>query len=476
MTNKLNHKKGGKAIASGEFGCVFSPSLKCKGSSKRENNKISKLMTEKHAIEEYEEINEIKDKLKDIPNYKDFFLVSDTTICKPAKLSSTDLKNFTKKCSALPKDDITKKNINDKLDKIMALNMPNGGLPVDDYIYDNGDFTKIYNLNKCLINLLLHGIVPMNKKNIYHCDIKDSNILVDDSSKVHIQTRLIDWGLTTQYVPFKNESFPKTWRNRPLQFNVPFSVIIFTDAFVEKYTKFIDDKNKIDHISLKPFVISYIHFWIKERGSGHYKFINEIMYILFGHELTTMDDSGKKTVIENDFTISYITDYIVDILIHFTKFRSDGSLDLREYLDNVFINNVDIWGFGMSYFPLLELLNNSRIKLKSFELEIFENIRKIFIKIFTTRVEVINVDEISKELNNIGNIIEKNIKHNLKNDKSLASGLKIKSKGRRIKGLTGKTHIPKTTKVSFKRVPKSRTRKFKKLFLVSAKIKYNNSV
>ena len=51
--------KGGKVIASGGYGCVFSPALKCKGSSKRENNKITKLMTERHATDEYNEINSI---------------------------------------------------------------------------------------------------------------------------------------------------------------------------------------------------------------------------------------------------------------------------------------------------------------------------------------------------------------------------------------------------------------------------------
>ena len=50
-----NNIKGGEAIASGGFGCVFSPSLKCKGTKKRDKNKISKLMTKKHAIQEYKE-------------------------------------------------------------------------------------------------------------------------------------------------------------------------------------------------------------------------------------------------------------------------------------------------------------------------------------------------------------------------------------------------------------------------------------
>ena len=39
---KKNYKinKGGKVIASGGFGCVFNPALKCQGKSKRETNKI----------------------------------------------------------------------------------------------------------------------------------------------------------------------------------------------------------------------------------------------------------------------------------------------------------------------------------------------------------------------------------------------------------------------------------------------------
>ena len=66
--------KGGKVLASGGFGCVFSPALKCKNTKKREDGKISKLMTERHALEEYEEINNIKEKLKDIPDFQDYFL------------------------------------------------------------------------------------------------------------------------------------------------------------------------------------------------------------------------------------------------------------------------------------------------------------------------------------------------------------------------------------------------------------------
>lgn len=293
MTIKLINTKGGQVIASGGYGCVFSPALLCEGSTKRELGKISKLMTEKHAKKEYEEISEIKEKLKAIPNYSDYFLLNNITICKPAKLLATDLKHYTKKCTALPKDKITKENINNNLNKLLSINMPNGGIPVDDFIYDNGSFNKLYRVNNSLINLFRNGIIPMNKKNIYHCDIKDSNILADDSNGI-LYTRLIDWGLSIQYIPFKNNVFPKTWRNRPLQYNVPFSVIIFSDAFVFKYTEYIKNGGLIDEINLKPFVINYIHFWVQERGAGHYKVINELMYILFSNELTTLQEEDKK--------------------------------------------------------------------------------------------------------------------------------------------------------------------------------------
>ena len=52
--NNKNNVTGGKVLASGGFGCVFKPALKCEGESKRHTNKVSKLMSEKHATEEYE--------------------------------------------------------------------------------------------------------------------------------------------------------------------------------------------------------------------------------------------------------------------------------------------------------------------------------------------------------------------------------------------------------------------------------------
>ena len=452
---KYRNNKGGKVIASGGYGCVFVPALKCEGASKKESNKISKLMTEAHAISEYEEINKIKDELDSIPNYQDYFLINDATLCRPSKLTPSDLKAFSDKCSALPKNNITKNNINDKLDEVMSLNIPNGGLPVDDYLYSNGSLQKMYNVNLALIKLLKKGIIPMNKRNIYHCDIKDSNILIDDSEKA----RLIDWGLSVEYTPSRTIPFPKNWRNRPLQFNVPFSVIIFTDDFYRKYSDYLKDGGEVNKTALKAFVIDYLNYWIKERGPGHYKFINEIIFMLYSSKLSSVSENSKPVLIETEIAVPIIVNYIVDVLVHYTKFKSDGSLNLREYLNEVYVKIVDVWGFITSYYPMLEMLSNNRVTLNENEIKILEKLEYIFNKyLYTPRHEPYNITELFNNLEALGDAIHISIngrKKTITSSSPLASGIR-----------KNKTRRAKTSKI-FKR--KQLVKRFKKPFLLSLK-------
>jgi len=459
---------GGKVIASGGFGCVFSPALKCEGNASRGKNRISKLLTKKHALDEFNEIQIFKKQLDKIPNYQNYFLIDDFDICKPAKLNKSDLVSFKSKCSALPKDKITQENINTSLDKVFALNMPNGGLPIDDFLLKNNSYKNIVNLNNTLIKLLNNGIIPMNKKNIYHCDIKDSNILVDNSS--NLKARLIDWGLSTEYIANINQTFPKTWRNRPFQFNVPFSIIIFSDLFFDKYSKYIKEGGKINHISLKPFIINYIYLWTKERGSGHYSYINQIMFMLFSNELDDIDQNSKEKLIENDFTLIYISNYIIEILINFTKFREDGTLNLREYIDTVFIKIVDIWGFIISYLPIFTALFENYKKLNEMELELFEALKKIFIKyLYSPRIKPINIDELTNELKELNKIF-KLTSTSINSRKT--SSLKISST-KKSKGVTGQTYLLNSSQK--KRTKTSKTKTSKHIIYTLEDLKWDKS-
>jgi serine/threonine protein kinase len=449
--------KGGKVIASGGYGCVFNPALKCAGSSKRESNKISKLMTERHALQEYEEIQKIKSKLSSIPNYQDSFLIYDATLCRPAKLTASDLTAYGDKCTALPKNDITKQNVNSKLDEVMSLNLPNGGLPIDDFIMSMPSYDYLYKVHKSLIHLLKSGIIPMNKRHIYHSDIKDSNIVIDDSDS-NLKARLIDWGLTVEYAPRRTVAFPKNWRNRPLQFNVPFSVVIFSDLFYEKYSRYLKDGGKVDEMSLKPFVINYLNEWIKERGAGHYKFINEIMFLLYSSELTSISESSKPVIIETEITMPYITNYIIHVLVHYTKFKSDGSLNLREYLNDVYTEIVDIWGFITAYYPLLEMFSNNYLHLNENELKIFQQIKHIFKEyLYKPRHIPIDIDELLGDFKILGVLLH-----------TLAYRKRVKTPSASLE-FRFKTHTTKKYRKTSIFDKKPKKRRFKNPFFLSIK-------
>jgi hypothetical protein len=303
--------------------------------------------------------------------------------------------------------------------------MPYGGVTIETFITNNKNYNKLVEINNHLINLLKNGIIPMNNKNIYHSDIKSSNILINEIPKnKSMNVRLIDWSLTVEYKPFENNSFPDNWKNRPLQFNVPFSIILFTDLFVDKYSKFLNQKKKSKQ-GITNFIKNYLVMWFEERGLGHFKYINKIMYMLFYHDISAKyksssnetksenksDDSehynNLKKYVEEKLTIPYIVNYLVEILLHFTKFKSDGSLNLRVYLDNVFIKIIDIWGFIISYVPLYELLFENYTKLTNNQHLIIKKLKKIFIKyLYEPRIKPINIEDLERDLKEINLLIE----------------------------------------------------------------------
>jgi hypothetical protein len=422
---------GGKARTSGGFGCLFKPALQCKntlnydkiqGNGKGNEKLVTKLMTTRHARDEYKQIIEFKKILDHIPNYQNYFLVDGFSICEPAKLTKEDLEDFDENCDALKKKKFTAANINQNLDKILALNMPDGGIDVDDYVYEITDPKKIRTayteLNNSLVDLLVNGIDPMNQANLFHCDVKGSNILVkkEDLSFVPksentLITRLIDWGLSIYIKDVrKKASIPDKLDRRPFQFNVPFSVILFNKKFLEKYDRFLKKKTnkeqKIDYYEIREFVINYIFYWNKERGPGHLKTINSIVKHLSYNELTAIENKKVKDhIIEYEFTYYYIVEYISKILF---KYTTNGSLNLLEYFNRIFLRNIDVWGLTMIYMVFLdhiqEVLDNN--KMNADHHEFIQKIKYIIIHfLFESPTEVININKLAAELQSLNGLI-----------------------------------------------------------------------
>jgi serine/threonine protein kinase len=387
--------KGGKVIASGGFGCVFKPAIKCKG-QKRNEKDVTKLMKIKYAKSEYKGIQKYKEMLDRIPNYSDYFLVDGFSLCEPDKLDEEDLRKFDKKCSALKKMKITSSNVNSNLDKLRSLNMPYGGIDVGDYIETTRmDYKKLSKMNISLIELLKNGILPMNENGIYHCDIKDSNILVQESPlrEGEVKTRLIDWGLSTEFK--ERNSIPKPLTKRPLQFNVPFSVVIFNDTFTKMHGEFLKKHKSPTYFETREFVINYVVTWINERGPGHLKSLNNIFKAFFERGLINIEKQFKEDLIEFEYTFYFIFEYISYVIFKFTR---DGKFDKMEYFSQVFLKNLDIWGFTMTYLPILEYLENYYDDLCECELEIIDKIKNAVLYVIECSYIPIDVDKLANKL------------------------------------------------------------------------------
>jgi hypothetical protein len=455
MNTLKQGKRGGRAIASGNSSCVFFPALQCADSSITEPNMVTKLMLRTTGELEYNKFIKIKTKLETIPNYRSFFLL-DITKCTPKPFLPEDLENYEIECGALEKEGITKDNINSNLNKLVALNIPYGGIQLDDFIYgvdtNNGAsltsasltsasltsasltsasltsetptgavsiLLKILNIHLNLVDLLRNGILEMNKRNVYHCDIKSSNILVSTTEET-ISIKLIDWGLSTEYNPASKikipfiANIPNVWRNRPLIFNTPFSIIIFADNFSMKYTRFIQNvilistEKFVENISseegridmgekIKPFVKKFVE---DGKDRGHYKFICQTIKLLFEYQIQNDPEIAESV---ETLTMEYIVEYIVDVLVHFTEF--DGVfLNFKLYLDRVFIKIVDIWGLVMSYYPILEILSQNPSS------KAFLQLQFIFVEyLYNPRNEPIDMDIFYKDLDNFEQQIERHI-------------------------------------------------------------------
>jgi len=398
----INNIKGGNVIASGGFGCVFKPSLKCKGKP-RNDNEITKLLKTKYAKSEFKYIQQFKKILDDISNYNDYFLLDGFSLCKPDKFDDSDIDNFNKKCKPIKKLDITPSNINSptSLNKLMLINMPYGGIDVGDYIEEHRmNYKKLYEMNISLIQILQNGILPMNERNIYHCDIKDSNILVKDEINKQVKTRLIDWGLSVLINP-NDKNVPKELQNKSFQFNIPFSVILFNDIFDKMYTEFLKQNHEPSFFIIRSFVINYVIVWIKKRGLGHLKPINSMFKVFFENGIDNVDEQFKKELIQYDYTFYFIFEYISYVLF---KFTHNGKFEKMKYFSTIFLKNIDVWGFTMTYLPILEYLYRYNNKLCDCELQIIEKIKEMILYIIECSYIPIDNNKIilkTKELNDL---------------------------------------------------------------------------
>jgi len=448
--NHTNNIMGGEVIAAGGFGCVFAPGLLCQHETNRKKSTVSKLMNTEDANDEYKLSKTIENKVKKISNYGNYFVLKNTELCKPKKLTQSDLKNYTKKCKSLQKHEYTLNNINTKIDDLLIINMPNAGLPIDEYMESKQSFKAVHKMSQKLVELFTKAIVPMNNMNLYHNDIKDSNILVQEQGN-RLYTRLTDWGLSCSYVPGKNSEIPAVWKGRPIQYNTPYSIIICNTFFINKYTKFYNKSERIvNRQNLTTFVKKYIDEWSHVRGPGHIEMVYQLLKI-----------------ISNEDPKTFVVSYIVEILIHF---NNDEHIiaNMRDYLNTVFVKNVDKWGFVTSYYPILYSLNINKHILVNNTKRAFNILKELFHYTYSNSASPLDENYILDSLDKFNNLIivsnNSNIKKHsttIKNKNKSKSKTKTKSINKsKSKGSNRKLSIRFTTPPKSKEITEHKNKIF----------------
>lgn len=388
---------GGEVIGAGGYGCVFRPSLKCKSNiktkSETNNNYISKLLLNKHANEELSEIINIKPIILKVPNNNKYFLLSDITHCSPDTISKSDQPNIDKCSHFFKKNNININNINNELDKFTIINLPFGGNDLEKYIYSNKFNIANFNiLNNILIELLKNAIIPMNKLNLIHMDLKDQNMLY-----LNKNIKIIDWGLAfiikDNNYEYNKDNFNNNLYRRPLQFNLPYSILLLNNDFWKdlnnylNYYIFIDNKT-LNKENYKEIFKSIFYNFFENVKYGHSQDLTNSIIPLFYDNLNSEHDKFNKFI-----------EIMVNIYTHiFLKYfdTTSNNFKINQYIKDIYLHNCDIFGLLSVYISIYESLKSKKCKV--------EPIKKLVIKyLFDEKyyTEPYNINELVEDLKNL---------------------------------------------------------------------------
>jgi serine/threonine protein kinase len=429
-----NHKKiltsynyGGAPFVQGGFGCIFSPALRCKDTERTSNSHydndnrdkfVSKLIETKYAKREYDYVVKIKKKLEHLPeDIKRYLSIDDFTICDPAPLTKSDTTNIESVCDTIlsyvsdskTKLPITAQNINNNLDKFKIINMPKLGESLHAYIKNTKLSTKeLIFLNNIIIKFVSVVIPSMNRTGVIHGDLKSANILF--SNNIHIPV-LIDWGLS--YLVPPSESVPEDLFGLDMQYQHPFSTILFSKNLLQEYEDFLvilkKQEKHIDKESLRIFATAqYSNF--KNDYSKIHKYLASVFICAYKEDFLRMVKGNVLFIddtITDDIYTNYVINYIVDVLFEYTN-HNTNVLNLGKYFKRVYMYNVDIWGMVSIYYELIKKpIDNYALSSKEYKIYIQMLMNVLVKNIFENSTKVINIGKLIHDIKKVNLFLHK---------------------------------------------------------------------
>jgi serine/threonine protein kinase len=390
---------GAGSIGSGGYGCVFLPALPCGADTEPKKDSdsnvkyVTKLMINKHADIEYRLIRSFDKRLRTIPDYVNYFLVSNVTKCHPGPLTKRDLRAYDKQCKPLIKKNITRKNINRSLHKVTAVHIPFGGDTIDEYWMTHvNSRSEMKTMIASMHALLTRGIMPMNRMGLYHGDIKSSNIMY-----YHGNSKLIDWGLAfdTAYKRDQNtDGVSRLATYRPFQFNVLPSCIILNVEFRTAVAGLLKMNGTPTRQAILDFVAGFVADWNGIRGDGSVSILVTLYDKLVPYAAKRCGIPHTVAVgpyAKNDAVPAFAVVYIANIL---EKYIRNKEFHLEEYYQEVYLKSLDVWGFAISFLILFNLLCKNESTLNRTEKLTLGSLCNMFIHILEMDAEPIDVGSV----------------------------------------------------------------------------------
>ena len=93
---------------------------------------------------------------------------------------------------------------------------------------------------------------------------------------------------------------------------------------------------------------------------------------------------------------------------------------MNQYI-TVFLENVDIYGFILSYYSLLEILKNNYDVLSNHELELFDKLCEFILFTMKTPSKPINIQALIQKMNEIDNVYDEIIRNRIYDTSSSSS-------------------------------------------------------
>lgn len=287
-----------KVIGEGTYGCVTKPSIKCRDKSIAYDNKVSKIMLKKDALNEYNGMTELS-KNKNINRY----IIPQPEICKP--FINDTFHDTVEKCE---NEDFPETKDED----FLILVLDDGGVSLKtladqffNYFTDND--VSVF-LSK--IHHLMMGLLYFNKQGIVHHDIAARNVVYNVKTGT---IRFIDFGLLKHADTIIREC--KQSKNKYAKYWVNFP----PENGIANYTQFKRSGFKMNYdFFLKRLVYTFDWFSLGDMMKSIMKELykkNKISTACFEEIFHYFEMMGEGDIHKRDYNIHDMTQLYKDLLL-----------------------------------------------------------------------------------------------------------------------------------------------------------------